>query len=89
MKWKEFAAYISGFDSKTPLGRIIAIRAETDPETIKKFTPDQKRIRNRWLSRKAKARPAKEVNAFIESMKQAFINMAGGADAEDHQAEVP
>lgn len=81
MKWREFAAYMAGLDGKSPLGRIISIRAEDDPEVLKRFTPEQRRIRSMWRSRRAKERPQEDVNAFIESMKKALIKMAGGSDA--------
>lgn len=77
MKWREFRAYVSGLDSSTPLGRIISIRAETDPERLKQFTPEMRKIRNAWLTRRAKAKPQQDVNAFIAAMQEAFRNMAG------------
>ena len=80
MKWREFTAFVSGFDSKTPLGRIIAIRAEDNRETLKQFTPAQRKIRNDWRTRKAKEKPRGDVDDFLESMKQAFINMAQKGD---------
>ena len=80
MKWREFSAFLNGLDGKSPLGRIASIRAEDDPDVLKHFTPEQRRIRNRWRSRKAKQMPQKEIDAFLESMKQAFIGMAGGED---------
>lgn len=86
MKWREFSAYIAGLDGKTPLGRIISIRAEDDPDILKKFTPQQRRIRSQWRTRRANERPQEEVNAFLESMKNALIKMAGGNNAD--KAEV-
>ena len=76
MKWREFSAMLSGLDSDTPLGRIVSIRAEDDPARLKEFTPEMRRIRSAWLSRKAKAMPQKQVDSFLESMKQAFRSMA-------------
>lgn len=87
MKWREFAQFMNGMDSKSPIGRIIAIRAEEDPEVLKNFNKDQRRIRNKWRSRRAKQMPQSEVDAFLESMKQAFISMAGGST--NAKAEMP
>lgn len=78
MKWREFTAFLSGLDGKTPLGRIVSIRAEDDPEVLKQFTPEQKKIRNEWRNKRAKAMPQAEVEAFLESLKNAFISMSGG-----------
>ena len=76
MKWREFAAMLSGLSSDTPLGRIAYIRAEDDPARLKEFTPEMRRIRSEWRTRKAKTVPQKEVDSFLESMKQAFLSMA-------------
>lgn len=77
MKWQEFKAFVSGLDNKTPLGRIVSIRAEDDPDVIKEFSKEERRIRNEWRCKAAKKVPQEKVDNFLESMKQAFINMAG------------
>ena len=51
MTWPEFCSLLSGIMEDTPLGRIVSIRAEKDIEKINHFTPEQKRIRNEWLTR--------------------------------------
>lgn len=78
MSWDEFKTLLSGIGPNTALGRVVAIRSETDKEVLKEFTPDMRRIRNEWLTRSAKERSIEERDRFIESMKQAFISMAGG-----------
>lgn len=76
MKWREFAAYMAGLDGRSPLGRIISIRAENDPEILKQFTPEQRRIRDQWR-RKAKAASTADRDAFLEQMKRILVGMAG------------
>lgn len=76
MKWDEFAALISGLGPETPLGRIVAIRAENDKEYLKHFSPAQKRIRNEYRNRRAKKVEQPELNAVLDMFKQAFIAMA-------------
>ena len=44
MKWDEFKDLLTGIGPETPLGRIVAIRAEDDKEMLKQFTPEQNRI---------------------------------------------
>lgn len=78
MKWNEFSALLVGIDPETPLGRIVAIRAEEDKEVLKHFTEDQKRIRNEWRSRKVKEVSKEDMNKILEAFKQAFISWAGG-----------
>lgn len=78
MKWDEFSALLSGIGPDTPLGRAVSIRAETDKDVLKEFTPEMKQIRNEWMTRRANQKSLEERDRFVESMKQAFIAMAGG-----------
>ncbi len=78
MKWNEFKALLTGIGSETPLGRIVAIRSEDDPEVLKHFTKSQNEIRNKWRKKSAENKSQEEVNNFLEDMKNMFITMAGG-----------
>ena len=71
---------MSGIDPDTALGRMVSIRSENDKDMLKHFTPDQKRIRAKWLAKRAKNKTGNETNAFIEQMKQSLIKMAKGGD---------
>lgn len=53
MPFQEFITLVSGLLPETPLGRIIAIRAETDKKTIKAFTADQRKVHNDWKRKSA------------------------------------
>ena len=50
MSWQEFTTLLSGIMPETPLGGIVQIRSEEDPDILKGFTPAQHDIRNRWRS---------------------------------------
>ena len=76
MKWREFSALVAGLDHKTPLGRIVAIRAEDDPQRLKDYTPEMRRIRSRWRTRRARQMPQKQLDDFLSDMKKAFMSMA-------------
>jgi hypothetical protein len=76
MSWREFSYLVNGLSGDTPLGRIVSIRAETDPEQIKEFTEDEKRIRNEYLRKRAFKKTQKDVDDALEGIKQAFIGMA-------------
>ena len=78
MKWSEFKAMLVGIGPDTPLGRIVAIRSEDDKDMLKHFTKDQHRIRNEWLSKRAKKVSKKDMEAVLDGFKQAFIAMSGG-----------
>lgn len=89
MKWREFSAFIAGLNRDTPLGKVVAIRAEEDPARLREFTPEMRRIRSAWRSRKAKEMPQQRVTDFLESMKKAFLALAGESEAVDEKAVVP
>lgn len=76
MSWREFSYFINGLSGDTPLGRIIRIRAETDPEVIKNMNADEKRIRNEYRTKIAKKRSEEECEKAYEGFKQAFIKLA-------------
>lgn len=77
MKWLEFSALISGIGPDTALGRVVAIRAETDKEVIKHFSDDQRRIWREWRNKSAKQKSPEEVQNYLEMFKAAFVRMAG------------
>ena len=77
MKWKEFRPLLIGIGPDTALGRIVSIRMEDDEEVLKNFTPEMKKIRSDWRNRMAKERSPEETQNFLESMKQALIQLAG------------
>ena len=72
-----------GIGPETALGRIVSIRMEDDEDVLKHFTPDMRKIRSDWRNRMAKQKTAEETEAFLESMKQAFIQMAGDNNRKD------
>lgn len=80
MKWGEFRAMLVGIGPDTPLGRIVAIRAEENEEVIKHFSIDQRRIWWKWRERAAENMSQTELNVILEQFKKAFINMAGGEE---------
>lgn len=78
MKWDEFKDLLQGIAPETPLGRIVAIRAETDKEILKRFTPEQRKIRNEWIVRRSKIATPDDMADILNQLKSAFISMAGG-----------
>lgn len=78
MPWDEFADLLSGIAPESPLGRMVAIRAEDDKEMLKHFSKEQHRIRNEWRSRNAKKVTSERLNDTLESLKKAFISMSKG-----------
>lgn len=48
VSWDEFRSLLAGISPDTALGRVVAIRSETNQNVIKHFTVDQKRIYDEW-----------------------------------------
>lgn len=81
MSWSEFITLLSGINGDTPLGRIVSIRAETDPSRLKQFTAAEKKIRNDWLSKHRKLVTNKqEYDQAMESFHSMFkaLSAKGG-----------
>ena len=76
MPWTEFCSLLSGLMHDTPLGQIVAIRAEEDKEVLKHFTPEQRRIRAVWR-RRAVQMDADSYAAAMKGFENLFRAMAG------------
>lgn len=76
MSWLEFSYLIEGLSGDTPLGRIISIRGENDPDVLKEFTPQMKQVRSEYRKKMAMQKPSEEVERAYEGFKQAFIKLA-------------
>lgn len=78
MSWSEFSTLLAGIMPETPLGQIISIRSETDPDIIKGFNKEQKKIRSDWQKRLAQdllqgeGSPELMIAHFQQMMKQSF-----------------
>ncbi len=75
VSWGEFKALLAGIAPETPLGRIVAIRAETDKDVIKHFTTDQKRIYNAWRNRKAENMAPATYEQEMAALEQMFAQL--------------
>ncbi len=76
MTWDEFVSLLSGLSEDSPLGRIVRIRLENDPNMLKQFSAHQKKIRNQWRSRRAKAVSTVDRDTFLNNVLAAFKAMA-------------
>ena len=68
LDFDEFLNLTSCLMPDTPLGRIVAIRSETDTEIISNFTDAQREIRNSWVNRDM----ANNEQKYVESMDMLF-----------------
>lgn len=77
VSWDEFRSLLSGLSPDTALGRIVAIRSETDSKVIEHFTSDQKRIYNEWQNRRVKAMPQDVFEKEMENLEKMFAGLLG------------
>lgn len=76
--WDEFCSLLAGIAPETPLGRMVAIRSETDKNVIKNFTRDQKRIYDEWRKREAAAMASEAYDQQMQHLEQMMAAMCGG-----------
>lgn len=48
LHYADWVKLVSGLMDDTPLGRVVAVRSEDNPDVLKGFTPAQHRIRSEW-----------------------------------------
>ena len=72
----EFLNLLSGIMADTPLGLIVQIRSENDPDVINSFTPEQKRIRSEWINKKANEISKEDYDKAMENFKNMLISLA-------------
>lgn len=75
LPWGEFIALLAGIMPETPLGQVVSIRAENDPEIIKCFTDEQRRIRDEWRGRKCSSMSAENYDKAMAQFSAFFRGM--------------
>lgn len=78
MEWGEFSSLLSGINGETVLGNVVRIRSEKDFETIKKFSTEEKKIRNDWINkhnRKSDEMTEKQYNDMMMNIEKYFLTI--------------
>lgn len=78
MSWGEFTSYLSGLNGDTALGNIIRIRSENNPEMLKNFTQEERKIRSKWRNKSALQMSNENYKQSMESIKNMFITLSKG-----------
>ena len=76
--WDEFRSLLAGIAPETALGRVVAIRSETDKNMIKHFTRDQKKIYDAWKNRQANAMTPQIFEDQMAALERAMAALCGG-----------
>lgn len=76
LSWGELCSDIAGLSGDTPLGNIIRIRSENNPQEIKRFTQNELKIRNEWRARNAKKINKENYKQVMDNLKNMFIALS-------------
>ena len=80
--YTEWVKLVSGLMDDTPLGRVVAVRAEEDRKVIAKMTPWQRRIRAEWnaflVQETVQRQSTAELRAQMDNLERAMARMFGG-----------
>lgn len=76
LSWGELCSDIAGLNGDTPLGNIVRIRSENNPETLKHFTREELRIRSEWRSKTASQMSKESYEQAMNGFKEMFIAMS-------------
>jgi len=79
MAYDRFEALLRGIGPETPLGRIVAIRSETNEHMLENFTPAQRKIREEWQKKQEDMKPQwlkdQEQAELVAYYQELFRNM--------------
>lgn len=82
LSWEDWAKLVGGLMDDTPLGRVVSVRSESDPEVVRKMTPWQHRIRSEWSAHQAKKMAANyspdELRSEMQSLERMIAQAFGG-----------
>lgn len=78
VSWDEFRSLLAGLSPETPLGRVVAIRSETDDNVIKHFTTDQRRIYDSWRKHQMERMTPEAYDREMEGLERMFAALCGG-----------
>ncbi len=82
LPFPEWSKLVGGLMDDTPLGRVVAVRAESDRKVIARMSPWQRRIRAEWsahLARQTLTRSRPEtLRAEMAALERAMAKLFGG-----------
>ena len=73
LSWGELCSDIAGLNGDTPLGNVIRIRSEKDPEVIKKFSQAEREIYNKWNNRQITAMSEQDYEQAKKNIEKVFL----------------
>ena len=77
LPYPEWALLVSGLMDDTPLGRVVAARAEHDPAALREQTPWQRAERARWQAFLYERQPPAARAAALHTLESAMSRLFG------------
>lgn len=78
IRYKDWAMLVAGLSTQTPLGQTVAVRMEQDKEIIRRFSPQQKKVRAEWQNfLAARAFGSDDAKKNLQNLQMAFKQMYG------------
>lgn len=75
--WGEFKSLLAGISPDTVLGRVVAIRSETDENILKNYSEAQKKIYDDWHSKQAKTMTEEKFSKEMADLERMFAAICG------------
>lgn len=77
VSWDEFVSLLSGIGQDTVLGRVAAIRSETNEAIIKRYSVDQRRIYEEWRDKKARKMTPEVYEKEMKNLENMMASLFG------------
>lgn len=82
LHYADWAKLVSGLMDDTPLGRVVAVRSEDDPDMLKVFTSEQNRLRAEWKQfcgqKVLRESDEESVRLQMKNLERMIASMFGG-----------
>lgn len=81
LPYPEWAKLVGGLMDSTPLGRVVAVRAEQNRDVIAKMSPWQRKIRSDWQAfqaKKAVKKPPEDLRRQMDNLERMLAKAFGG-----------
>lgn len=80
--WAEWVKLVGGLMDDTPLGRVVAVRSESDASLVRNMPQRQKQLRTEWAAFRAKRdvmrMGAAGVRSEMDALERMMAKMFGG-----------
>lgn len=86
LSYCDWAKLVSGLMNDTPLGKVVEIRAEDDPDILKNMTSEQHAVRRRWqefCSKQMQKQSEAEMRAQADALEKLMAKLFGKGGNEN------